>query len=326
MPKGKYKDKRKQQQDNKRSNQENPTHYISKPTEEHPADWWGHGLGKLAMWDFEQCDPKKCTGRKLARFGVVKTLKISQRFNGVVLSPTGTDVVSRSDREHIERFGLGVVDCSWAELESTPINRLKIGAPRLLPFLVAGNPVNYGKPLKLTCVEAFSGAYYIAGFKEQAKLVLSKFGWGKSFLKLNKEMLECYSNCANSGEVLEAQKMFLGRFEEEAAGRGDQDLMEIDMSVEQCNPNKPLVPDSSDESSSEEESVDEEEDEAVDRVNGDYDSDSSFENDFYSGSKQTSYDMPPSESSEEEEEEEVSKAGKSSEQLSDQVKDLKLGT
>jgi len=46
------------------------------------------------------------------------------------------------------------------------------------------------------------------------------------------------------------------------------------------------------------------------------------------GSKQRSYDMPPSESSEEEEdeEEEVSKAGKSSEQLSDQVKDLKLGT
>ena len=52
----------------------------------------------LAMWDFEQCDPKKCSGRKLSRFGLVKTLKLQQKFGGLILSPMGTKCVSPEDR------------------------------------------------------------------------------------------------------------------------------------------------------------------------------------------------------------------------------------
>lgn len=52
----------------------------------------------VAMWDFQHCDPKKCSGRKLYRHGKVKILKLSERFRGIVLTPVGTQCVSPADR------------------------------------------------------------------------------------------------------------------------------------------------------------------------------------------------------------------------------------
>lgn len=52
----------------------------------------------LAMWDLEQCDPKKCTGRKLCRMGYVKSLRLNHRFSGLILSPVGTKCVAPEDK------------------------------------------------------------------------------------------------------------------------------------------------------------------------------------------------------------------------------------
>ncbi|XP_039748866.1 18S rRNA aminocarboxypropyltransferase [Pararge aegeria] len=163
----------------------------------------------VSMWDLNHCDPKKCSGRKLLRHNLIKNLKLGQKFQGLVLSPVGTQCVSPNDKDIIEKYGLAVIDCSWAKIDETPFGRMKSPHPRLLPFLVAANPINYGKPYQLSCVEALAAAMFITDHKKEAKFYLSKFSWGHSFLELNSEALDMYAACTDSKSVIEAQEKYL---------------------------------------------------------------------------------------------------------------------
>lgn len=177
----------------------------------------------VAMWDLNHCDPKKCSGRKLARHNLIKNLKLGQRFPGLVLTPVGKRTVSPEDRPIVENMGVAVVDCSWAKLSETPFERMKSPNPRLLPFLVAANPINYGKPCKLSCVEAIAATLIITGFKQEAVWYLSKFSWGHAFMELNEELLEMYSKCKDSKDVLDVQNKWLAEAESDKMKQQEPD-------------------------------------------------------------------------------------------------------
>lgn len=218
---------------NKPRRQRNHRSQRGQPSSSYDLSWEGDSLPstidgecqpaspkiQLAMWDFEQCDAKRCTGRKLARFNLLKELRVTAGFGGVVLSPVGTHCVSREDYLLIKQRGLAVVDCSWARLGDVPFVKLRCGAPRLLPWLVAANPVNYGRPCELSCVEALSAALLICGEDETANLLLGKFKWGHAFLSLNKELLKAYSECKDSAEIISAQNAWLSQQQNPTASR-----------------------------------------------------------------------------------------------------------
>ncbi|KAH3765223.1 ribosome biogenesis protein TSR3 [Pelomyxa schiedti] len=174
---------------------------------------------KLGLWDFCQCDSKRCTGRKLMRMKLAKKLSLSAVFGGVVLSPTGTMTVSPADRDIILHNGAAAIDCSWAQIDTTPLARTKGAHPRLLPWLVAANPVNYGKPIQLSCVEALAATLFITGFEHDARFLLSKFVWGHAFISLNSELLTIYSKCPNGAAVIAAQQAYLEKCEAEAVSQ-----------------------------------------------------------------------------------------------------------
>jgi pre-rRNA-processing protein TSR3 len=165
---------------------------------------------KLIVYSLGQDDPKKCTAHRLLKFGEVTFVKSVRELpnNCILLNPFSKDVLSPSDIKFTKN-GIVSLDCSWVEAERC-FDKLRYKVQgRILPFLVPSNPTNYGKPGKLSTAEAFSGALYILGEKEQARKILSSFNWGEEFFKINLELLEGYSKLWDKDEVLDFQEKYL---------------------------------------------------------------------------------------------------------------------
>jgi pre-rRNA-processing protein TSR3 len=179
----------------------------------------------LGMWDLGQCDSKKCSGRKMIRLGAMKEVPMAKRWPGIVLTPVGRESVSPADRDIVATRGICVVDCSWALVDEVPFDKLRGAHPRLLPYLVAANPINYGKPMRLSCVEAVAATLFITGFTDEGHRMLNMFKWGKTFYNLNAELFEKYAACTDAASVIQVQNDWLAMCKEVAnAPKAEIDL------------------------------------------------------------------------------------------------------
>jgi pre-rRNA-processing protein TSR3 len=159
---------------------------------------------EVLIYHADQCDPKKCTARKLARFGLARlTRRIADLRPYLVLSPFSERALSPAD----SATRIAALDCSWERAEEV-FSKVRLRA-RALPFLLAANPVNFGKPFKLSTVEALAAAMVILGEESRAEGLLSKFSWGHNFLDLNREPLSLYASARDSAEVIRIQQGYL---------------------------------------------------------------------------------------------------------------------
>jgi len=164
----------------------------------------------IVVYHANQDDPKKCTTLKLKRFGLVRVVSHLKALphDAVILNPFSEKAFSPADRWLILSRGLAAIDCSWIHADQA-FELSARGTSRALPYLIAANPVNYGTPTKLSTVEALAAALYIAGFRDEAQMILSKFKWGPEFLRLNQRFLDAYAKARDSGEIIELQKGFM---------------------------------------------------------------------------------------------------------------------
>jgi len=166
---------------------------------------------KIVLFEYKHNDPKRDSGMKLVRLGLAKSIRPGDAFKGIVLSAEGRSVLSPADLPLIKSAGIGAVNCSWNRLdEVTNIPGGNLSRHRKLPFIVASNPINYGKAFKMNSAEALAAGLGIVGFREEAEKLTEKFSWSDEFWRLNGDYIDAYGVCKNGKEVVDVQRLYMG--------------------------------------------------------------------------------------------------------------------
>ena len=177
-----------------------------------------------ALW-LAQDDPKKNTAVLASKRGDLTLHKNVRSLpkRGVILEPLCGKVFGPEDHELLtqRRGALVGLDCSWAHIETSVESVMKRTRlqPRMLPLLLAANPVNWGKPGRLSTAEALATVLYLVGRRDQAADVLGAFRWGGRFFELNQEPLDAYASATSSQQLVDLQFDF---FDIERPTEGDE--------------------------------------------------------------------------------------------------------
>ncbi len=163
----------------------------------------------------DQCDRRKCTSIKIKEsqhklpFKLLWSERHSRiRRNSVVLTPNSNTYLTIQDRELVERVGITILDCSWKQGDKY-LKEWSFTNGRILPPLIASNPVNYGKWHTLTSLEALAASFLLVGLEEEGKALLSLYNWGETFYGLNKELLDDYKVCTTKEEIVHVYETFI---------------------------------------------------------------------------------------------------------------------
>lgn len=171
----------------------------------------------LHIIHLSQDDPKKCTARKLERrqLAIIHDNLRRPPRRGFLLDPLAGEILGPDDVEEITR-GASIValDCSWKQCDvSFDEIRKKSPSlkPRTLPLVLAANEVSWGKPGRLSTVEALAVCLILIGRWDQAREILKPFKFGDQFLQLNREPLLAYAEANTNQELVDIQWEFFDK-------------------------------------------------------------------------------------------------------------------
>ena len=158
---------------------------------------------RLYIYYLRHDDPKKNTALKVIRH---RYATLTRRIRtSIILTPFSETPVAPTDTSIVEQYGITVIDGSWKKTLELLRRTSRKKYARRLPLLLAGNPINYSKLLKLSSLEALAATLYITGYTDYAERLLSLYKWGKTFLVLNQELLQAYSSAKTAEEIIEIE-------------------------------------------------------------------------------------------------------------------------